>query len=146
MTTAPTTSPFRDRSLNHVPTSRKTADLARAAARVREARRAGNLERSGRAAQLRCECALPGCRETFPAAGQSYRGTAECFIVVPAHLGAAIDDGTVVGAADRFFVVELSRGADRFPTPAESPTQIAADHGLHPAAWSSSTSRPWVDS
>ena len=147
MTTTPTTLPTLDRGLNRVSASRKTADPACGTARVRETRRAGNLGRSGRVAQLRCECALPSCRATFPAVGQSYRGTAERFIVVPAHLGTDLYEGTVVRASDRFFVVELSRTADRFPAPATPPMQIEADRGrLRPAAWSSSTSRPWVDS
>ena len=70
------------------------------------ARRAGNVERRGFVTRLRCECALPSCRETVPAGAESYRGAAERFIVVPAHLGAivtpaSLDDATVVGAADR---------------------------------------------
>jgi hypothetical protein len=96
------------------------------------ARRAGNLERRGFVTRLRCECALPSCRETFPAGAESNRGTAERFIVVPAHLGAIVTlanlyDATVVRAADRFFVVELDRSAARFPAPSERRPRLAAD-------------------
>ena len=96
------------------------------------ARRAGNVERRDFVTRLRCECALPSCRETFPAVAESYRGTAERFIVVPAHLGAIVtpanlDDATVVRAADRFFVVELDRSAARFPAPSERRLRLAAD-------------------
>lgn len=96
------------------------------------ARRAGNVERRDFVTRLRCECALPSCRETFPAVAESYRGTAERFIVVPAHLGAIVtpanlEDATVVRAADRFFVVELSRSAARFPAPSERRLRLGAD-------------------
>ncbi len=96
------------------------------------ARRAGNLERRGFVTRLRCECALPSCRETFPAGAESYRGTAERFIVIPAHLGAIVtpanlDDATVVRAADRFFVVELDGNSARFPAPSERRLRLAAD-------------------
>ena len=75
------------------------------------ARRAGNVERRGFVKRLHCECALPSCRETFPAGAESYRGAAERFIVVPAHLDAIVApanlyDATVVRAADRFFVID----------------------------------------
>lgn len=98
------------------------------------ARRAGNVERRGFVTRLRCECALPSCRETFPAGAESYRGTAERFIVVPAHLGAIVtpanlDDTTVVRAADRFLVVELDWSASRFPAPSERRLRLAADSG-----------------
>lgn len=117
---------------------------------VREARREGNLERSGVVDRLRCECALPSCRKTFPGIAESYRGTAERFIVVPAHLeaivtSADIDDGTVVRAADLFFVVELNGNAGRFPAPAGPRLRIEADRTRQPASWSSSTSRPWLE-
>jgi hypothetical protein len=96
------------------------------------ARRAGNVERSGFVTRLRCECALPSCRETFPAGAESYRGTAERFIVVPAHLGAIVtpanlDGTTVVRAADRFFVVELEGSAGPLRAPSERRLQLAAD-------------------
>lgn len=118
---------------------------------VREVRRAGNLEGSGVVDRLRCECALPSCRKTFPAVAESYRGTAERFIVVPAHLGAILtradtNDGTVVRAADLFFVVELTGTAGRFPAPAGPRLRIEADRTrLHPASWSSTISRPWLE-
>ena len=93
------------------------------------ARRAGNVERRDFVTRLRCECALPSCRETFPAVAESYRGTAERFIVVTPQLKFAenLDDATVVRAADRFFVVELSRSAARFPAPSERRLRLAAD-------------------
>ena len=96
------------------------------------ARRVGNLERRGFVTRLRCECALPSCRETFPAGAESYRGTPERFIVVPGHLGAIVtpanlDDATVVRAADRFFVVELDGSAARLPAPSERRLRLAAD-------------------
>ena len=96
------------------------------------ARRAGNVERRGFVTWLRCECALPSCRETFPAGAESYRGTDERFIVVPAHLGAIATpanrhDATVVRAADQFFVVELDGSAGRFPALSERRLRLAAD-------------------
>ena len=104
------------------------------------ARRAGNLERSGFVARLHCECALPSCRETFPAAAQSHRGTTERFIVVPAHLGgivttATFHDGTVVRAADRFFVVELNGSAGRFRrlSPRWGCSKTTPDEAFRPA-------------
>jgi hypothetical protein len=105
------------------PTSGGTlSELAQAASAVREARRAGNRVRSGFVAQLRCECARPSCRETFPAAAEAHRGMAERFIVVPAHLDgivmpADIGGVTVVRAADRFFVLELDGRAGRLLQP-----------------------------
>jgi hypothetical protein len=96
------------------------------------ARRTGNVERRGFVTRLRCECVLPYCRETFPARAESYRGTPERFIVVPAHLGAIVtpanrDDAAVVGAADRFFVVELDGSASRFSAPGQRRLRLAAD-------------------
>ena len=96
------------------------------------ARRAGNVERRGFVSRLRCECALPSCRETFPDGAESYRGTAERFIVVPAHLGAIVTranrhHAAVVRAADRFFVVELNRSAGRFPALSERRLRLAGD-------------------
>ena len=85
------------------------------------AHRAGHVERRGSVTRLRCECAAPSCRETFPAVAESSRGTAGRYIVVPAHLG----DAVVVRASDRFFVVETDRSAGRFPAPAERPLRLA---------------------
>jgi hypothetical protein len=101
------------------------------------ARRAGNVERRGFLTRLRCECALPSCRETVPAGAESYRGTAERFIVVPAHLGAIVtpanlDDATVVRAADQFFVVELDGSAGRFPARSERRLRLAVDNEAVP--------------
>ena len=81
---------------------------------VSEARRAWNGEHIGVVSELRCECAQPNCTDTVPAVAETHRGTAERFIVLPAHL----IGGVVVRAADRFFVVEpaglrpASRAAD----------------------------------
>jgi hypothetical protein len=91
----------------------------RSASEVREARRAGNRARSGFVDELRCECARPGCRATFPAVAEGYRGVRERFIVVPEHGGG---DDTVVAAADRFFVVELLD---------EQPRQLVRRRAVH---------------
>ncbi len=119
------------------------SDHARAPAAVMEARRSGNAELRGLVARRFCECALPGCRETFPAAAEAYRGTADRFIVVPAHLGvvvtpANIDDGRVVRAADRFFVVELNGNGGRYP----APTRGGAGRGRLHSVSSTTTARP----
>jgi hypothetical protein len=67
-----------------------------------ERRRAENQKTIGLLrAELRCECAIPNCRETFPAAADNHRGTADRFIVAPAH----VNGGTPVKVADRFFVI-----------------------------------------
>jgi hypothetical protein len=66
-----------------------------------ERRRAENRQKIGVVAELRCECAVPSCRETLPAAADSHRGAADRFIVASAHL----NGGTPVRVADRFFVV-----------------------------------------
>ena len=66
-----------------------------------ERRRAENRQNLGLVDELRCECATPGCRETFPAAADRHRGDADRFIVAPAHL----NGGTAVKVADRFFVI-----------------------------------------
>ena len=70
-----------------------------------EARRAWNSEHIGAVSELRCECAQPDCRGTVPAVAETYRGTADRFIVMPAHLNGSV----VAKAADRFFVVEPDR-------------------------------------
>jgi len=69
---------------------------------VSDSRRAGNRERVGLVSELRCECGRPNCRDTVPAVAETQRGAAERFVVTPAHF----EDGVVVRAADRFFVVE----------------------------------------
>jgi len=82
--------------------SRVSTDvLVYAAITLREARRARNRERGDRTGSLRCECGRPDCKATVPAAADAHRGRRERFIVVPTHRG--VD--TVVGAADRFFLV-----------------------------------------
>jgi hypothetical protein len=87
------------------------ADLNRRAARggnplalvsaLRERRRAENRQNFGRIAELRCECAFPTCRETFPAAADYHRGAGDRYIVAPAHY----NGGTPIKVADRFFVI-----------------------------------------
>jgi len=67
--------------------------------------RADNRERVGLVAELRCECGRPNCTETVPAVAEAHRGIGGRFVVVPAHF----NDGVVVRAADRFFVVESAR-------------------------------------
>jgi DNA-binding NarL/FixJ family response regulator len=69
-----------------------------------ERRRAENQQNLGLVSELRCECEIPDCRETFPAAADRHRGTADRFIVAPAHL----NGGTPVKVADRFFVINES--------------------------------------
>jgi hypothetical protein len=70
-----------------------------------ELRRARNGQNIGLIAELRCECAAPSCRETFPAAAEGHRGAPERFIVTPAHL----NGDAAVKVADRFFVIERRR-------------------------------------
>ena len=70
---------------------------------IGEARRVRNRQRIELLASLRCECDRPGCTDTLPGAAEAHRGTADRFIVVPAH----VNGGVVVRAADRFFIVEL---------------------------------------
>ncbi len=69
---------------------------------LRNTRREANREGKAFVDELRCECARPGCRATFPATAEAHRRRPERFIVVPAHLAGE----AVVAAADRFFVVE----------------------------------------
>jgi hypothetical protein len=73
-----------------------------------ETRRARNRKNLGSITELRCECAVPSCRETFPAGAVSHRGTADRFIVAPAHL----NGDTAVRVADRFIVIEPRRLVD----------------------------------
>jgi hypothetical protein len=68
---------------------------------VSERRRAQNRQNLGFVTELRCECAIAHCRETFPAAADHHRGTEDCFIVAPAHL----NGDTPLKVADRFFVI-----------------------------------------
>ena len=69
---------------------------------VSESRRARNRERISLVSELRCECARSNCRDTLPAEAETHRGSAERFVVTPAHF----EGGVVVRAADRFFVVQ----------------------------------------
>jgi hypothetical protein len=73
-----------------------------------EMRRAGNRTNLGRITELSCECATPSCQETFPAGAVSHRGTADRFIVAPAHL----NGDSAVRVADRFIVIEPRRLVD----------------------------------
>jgi len=88
-------------------THRTSLDVGRALA-LREGRRIRNRVLLEHAASLRCECDRPNCTDKLPAAAEAHRGTADRFIVLPAHL----NGGVVVRAADRFFVIELRRPAD----------------------------------
>lgn len=54
-------------------------------------------------AELPCECGRPGCRATVPIAAESHRGVLGHLIVSPLHA----DRGTVIRAADRYFVLEV---------------------------------------
>ena len=69
---------------------------------LRDARRDRNRKTAEYLRELRCECAQPDCRATFPAAAARHRKRLDCFIVTPDHLA----DETVLAAADRYFVVE----------------------------------------
>ena len=107
MTEAPAL-PFLERSRTRLPAPTKLHPSPSTGLELAAVRRAVNRERSGYVAQLRCECARPGCRDAFPAAAEAHRGTDDRFIVAPTH----VDGGMVVlRAADRFFVVELNHAA-----------------------------------
>jgi hypothetical protein len=67
--------------------------------------RAGDREHVGLVAELRCECGRPSCTETLPAGAEAHRGMGSRFVVAPAHF----NDGVVVRAADRYFVVDSGR-------------------------------------
>ena len=60
-------------------------------------------ERIDLVCELRCECGQSTCTDTVPAVAGTHRGSADRFVVTPAHFGG----GVVVRAADRFFVVDL---------------------------------------
>jgi len=76
--------------------------IPRGAFALRNTRREANREGRAFLDELRCECARPDCRATFPAAAETHRRRSDRFIVVPDHLAGE----AVVAAADRFFVVE----------------------------------------
>jgi hypothetical protein len=82
--------------------------LSAAVSALSEMRREGNRKNLGRITELSCECATPSCSETFPAGAVSHRGTADRFIVAPAHL----NGDTAVRVADRFIVIEPRRLVD----------------------------------
>lgn len=74
-----------------------------ATARPSDVRRALDREQIDLVGEFRCECGRPTCRDTVPAVAETYRGSADRFVVTPAHFGG----GVVLRAADRFFVVDL---------------------------------------
>jgi hypothetical protein len=74
---------------------------------LRNARRTANRER-GRT-ELICECTRPGCSAGLPGLADDERGSTDCFIVDPHHFDR--DGGSVVRAADRFFVVRVRNRA-----------------------------------
>jgi len=63
---------------------------------------AWNRERIDLVSELRCECGQPTCTDTVPAVAETHRGSADRFLVTPAHFAG----GVVVRAADCFFVVD----------------------------------------
>lgn len=83
------------------PRARRSATRSIAVPALSELRRARNRQKIGFIAELRCECAVPSCRETLPAAADGHRGAADRFIVAPAHQ----NGDTAVKVADRFFVI-----------------------------------------
>ena len=76
---------------------------------LRERRRLANGEKLERMNELLCECAQRGCEARLPPSAARHRGNGvgERFLVTPSHMGVDM----VVAAADRFFVIELNRGA-----------------------------------
>jgi hypothetical protein len=70
---------------------------------LREARRRTNLGKG--AGDLRCECREPLCERSLPADAEAHRKMRGGFLVVPGHQ----DGDVVIGAADRFFIVEPRR-------------------------------------
>ena len=68
-----------------------------------QAQRAWNDDRVGLASDLRCECGSPRCHASVPAVAAKHRRGAGQFIVASKHFVG----GSVVKAADQFFVVEL---------------------------------------
>ena len=64
--------------------------------------------------ELPCECSRPGCRATVLIAAESHRGVVRHLIVSPLHS----DRGTVVRAADRYFVLEVKAGSEATTTSA----------------------------
>lgn len=73
--------------------------------RPSDVRRALDRERIDLVCEFRCECGQSTCRETVPAVAETHRGSADCYVVTPAHFSG----GVVVRAADRFFVVDFGR-------------------------------------
>jgi hypothetical protein len=102
---APTQRRGRDRARTAAPTplpSGRPQPVA-SSQRLRPSEaRAWNRERIDLVCELRCECGQPTCTATVPAVAETHRGSAERFLVMPAHLGG----GVVVRAADRFFVID----------------------------------------
>jgi hypothetical protein len=54
--------------------------------------------------QMPCECGRPDCRETFPIGASVHRSALRDLLVSPSHY--IFGQGTVVRAADEFFVVQ----------------------------------------
>lgn len=71
-----------------------------------------------------CECATPDCPVRLPLDVERHRRRLNRFIVAVGHAGT----DTVVGVADRFFVVEVygSAAALRQPEPASARTRVSA--------------------
>jgi hypothetical protein len=75
---------------------------------LRERRRGANEDKFARGRELVCECAASGCQARLPSSSGRHRGkggVGERFLVTPSHIG----NDAVVGAADRFFIVEFRR-------------------------------------
>ena len=72
-------------------------DMTRARATIRRTPRG--------LATVRCECGDPACRATVPAVAATHRGLSGRIVMTPSHL----NGGTVVRAADEFFVVQPDR-------------------------------------
>ncbi len=81
--------------------SSSTRQTSRNGPALRQARRTANQKQT--TGDIRCECSQLACRSAIPASAEASRGAHDGFIVVPGHIGHDI----VVGAADRFFVVQL---------------------------------------
>lgn len=83
-------------------------DFDRGSANVTAIRGSGRRiwPQKGFAAELSCECGRRNCRALLPPAAELHRGLAGtgCVIVAPEHY---LGLGTVLRAADRFFVVAV---------------------------------------
>jgi hypothetical protein len=95
----------RKRVSSGPPVSAAWQPMVAAVSALSEVRRAENRTNLGRLTELSCECAIPSCRETFPAGAVSQRGSADRFICAPALL---MGD-TAIRVADSFIVIEPRR-------------------------------------